>query len=557
MYIRTTSRKNKDGTVATYVQLAHNEWDPEKRRSTTKVLFNLGREEDIDKEGLKRLIDSIVRYLGPDQVQLDPTAPAESPRFISSRTLGGSWLLDQLWEKLGIKGTLQDLLEKRSFRTPVERAIFAMIANRALNPSSKLAIEDWVREDVYISGLEDVNVQNLYRAMDFLLEHSEEIQKEVYFSVANLMNLEVDLLYFDTTSTYFEVEEDSPEDDKRSIRRQGNSKDHRPDRPQTVIGLAVTREGIPVRCWSWPGNTADMSVVDEVKKDLCGWKLGRVISVMDRGFASEDNFKTLQRGGGHYIVGEKMRSGKESVETALSKRGRFTAITETVEVKEIIVGDGEKRIRYVLVRNPKEAKRDAATREKHIKRIEEELQAIGELNGDPHTKAVCKLIAHPTYGRYIKTGKQGQPKLDKAKIKAEERLDGKYLIRTSDDTLSVEDVALGYKQLLQVEDSFRTLKQDLELRPVYHQLSDRIKSHVLLCFLALLLIRVAENEADDTWRNIRDTMERMCVIEYFSKDGRILQRTETTPLQMGILKALSLKEPPKVLELTPPKRQIP
>ncbi|BDG59508.1 hypothetical protein caldi_05980 [Caldinitratiruptor microaerophilus] len=119
-----------------------------------------------------------------------------------------------------------------------------------------------------------------------------------------------------------------------------------------VIGLAVTRDGIPVRCWVWPGNTADMSVLHEVKRDLSGWKLGRVITVVDRGFVSEENLRELQPAGGHYIAGEKMQSGKASVEAALSRPGRYQRVRENIEVKEVVVGDGEARKRYVVVRNP-------------------------------------------------------------------------------------------------------------------------------------------------------------------------------------------------------------
>ncbi|MFB6367959.1 IS1634 family transposase, partial [Paenibacillus elgii] len=165
--------------------------------------------------------------------------------------------------------------------------------------------EEWVEHDVVIPELPKLDVQQAYRAMDVLLESEESIQHDVFHAVADLLQLEVDLLFFDTTSTYFETED---EDDE--FRRLGYSKDHRPDLPQVVIGFAVTRDGIPIRCWVWPGNTSDMSVVPEVKKDLIGWKLGRVISVVDRGFSSEENLRYLQRSGGHYIAGEKLSSGK-------------------------------------------------------------------------------------------------------------------------------------------------------------------------------------------------------------------------------------------------------
>jgi transposase len=550
MYIRTTSRKNKDGTVARYIQLAHNVWDPKAGYPKAKVLYNFGREEQVDREALVRLVKSITRFLGPEealgtQAELNGSARLT---FISSRPMGGVWVLNELWNQLGIKGILAGLLAKRKFQAPVERAIFAMVANRALNPASKLKVEDWVSHDVFIPGLAEVPVQHLYRAMDFLLEAAEELQKDIFFSVAHLFNLEVDLLYFDTTSTYFEVEEDDkPEDNRQHLRRKGNSKDHRPDLPQAVIGLAVTREGLPVRCWVWPGNTADMAVIEQVKKDLVGWQLGRVITVVDRGFASEDNLRYLQRAGGHYIAGEKMRSGKATVEAALARGGRYKTIKDNLEVKEVIVGDGEKRVRYILVRNPKEAEKDRLAREKTLARLKEELKAIGDLKGEPHSKACCQLIAHPTYGRYLKTDKKGQPYIDEAKVKAEEKLDGKYLLRTSDDTLSPEDVALGYKQLLEVEDAFRTMKQSLELRPIYHRLSDRIHAHVLLCWLGLLLIRVAETKVGDSWRNIRQTLERIHLGEFAGHNGRVLQRTETTSPQQHIFKALGIKEPPLII----------
>lgn len=554
MYIRTTVRKNKNGTQTCYVQLAHNTWNPETRRSEVQVLYNFGRAENVDRAGLERLARSICRYLGPDELLRFEARRDYGTEFgfESSKPFGGAWVLQGLWKHLGVDRILTQLLKERKFQSPVERTIFALVANRALAPMSKRAVEEWVAQDVYIPDLPEIPLHHLYRAMDFLLEAEESLQYQVFCQVSHLFNLEVDLLYFDTTSTYFEIE---TEDDE-GLRRKGHSKDSRPDLPQAVIGLAVTRDGIPVRCWVWPGNTADMSVVQEVKKDLVGWKLGRVITVLDRGMASEENLRYLQRAGGHYIAGERMRAGKNTVEKALSHPGRFKTVRDNLEVKEIVIGDGEARTRYVLVRNPEEAEWDKAKREETLDKLKLELARIGELNGAPHTKAVCSIIAHPTYGRYLKTDKHGQPRIDKDKIKAEERLDGKYLLRTSDDTLAPEDVALGYKQLLQVEDAFRTLKSTLELRPDHpsggtrHRLEDRIRAHVLLCWLALLLVRIAENQTGQTWRTIRAHLQRMHVGEFQFPTARVHQRTETEPDQHQLFKALKIPQPPKILNIT-------
>lgn len=196
MYIRTVTRKNKDNSEVRYIQVAHNFWDPKARRSKTKVLLNLGREEEVDKEALKRLVSSIARFLGPEEVlKAGAELSGKNISFVSSRELGGTWLLEKLWKNLGIQATLRDLLKARAYQYPVERALFAMVANRALAPTSKLAVEDWVRDEVWIKDLPEVPVHQLYRAMDFLLEAAEEVQKEVFFATANLFNLEVDLIY--------------------------------------------------------------------------------------------------------------------------------------------------------------------------------------------------------------------------------------------------------------------------------------------------------------------------------------------------------------------------
>jgi hypothetical protein len=524
--------------------LAHNVWDPRGGYSKVEVLKNLGREDELDRKAIQRLMESLSRYLDGEEVKKPGLINERELELEPGRTFGGVWALDQFWRRLGIDKILKNLLQERQFETPVERLIFAMVANRALDPSSKLAIEEWVAEDALIPDLSHVSVTQLYRAMDFMLEANEVIQENVFFSVANLFNLEVDLLYFDTTSTYFETED---EDD---FRKKGHSKDSRPDLPQAVIGLAVTRDGIPVRCWVWPGNTGDMSVIEEVKKDLNGWKLNRVISVIDRGFSSDDNLRYLQRAGGHYIAGERMRSGMEHVEQALSRPGRFKPVADNLEIKEVVVGDGEARIRYVLARNPKEALRDREKRALILSRIKEALAKLGDMEGEPHSKACCELIAHKSYGRYLKMDEQGHPHIDNAKVKAEERLDGKYLIRTSDDTLSSVDVALGYKQLYQVENAFRTLKTTLELRPVYHRLEDRIRSHILLCWLALLLIRVMENQTGQTWTKLRRILSRIQATGLKTASGSMTKTSTLNPALKQLFKDLKIKEPLRILDLS-------
>jgi len=544
MYIRKISRRLADGTKVHYLQLAQKVRDPETGVPRDKVLHHFGRADQIDREQLQRLIQSLSRFLEPDDqaaVQAELFAPGGDLEGKSSQSYGASYLLDQLWRRLGIDEALRELLEQRSFGHDVERVLFALVANRALEPRSKLAVERWVGRHVAIDGLDEVPVQALYRAMDFLAEHGEAIQKAVYHSTASLLNLEVDLLFFDTTSTYFEIEEQD------ELRRYGHSKDHRPDRPQVVIGLAVTRGGLPVRCWVLPGNTNDASLVEQVQQDLAGWKLSRVVWVMDRGMAGEEQRLALQRGGGHVIVGERMRSGSTEAEKALQRAGRFKTVRDGLEVKEVALENGSETRRFVVVRNPHQVKRDRAERARQIERLEAEIEAINRRKDkEEHTKRVCKLKSHRTLGRYVRELKSGELRVDRGRVREEERLDGKYLLSTTDPSLSSEDVALGYKQLQDVERAFRTLKHTLDLRPLYHRLPQRIEAHVLLCWMALLLVRLVERETGQGWERVREELSTMHRIDLLTKDGRFEVVTTANPEQRKLLKALRLTPPTSV-----------
>ncbi|EHL78634.1 hypothetical protein HMPREF1015_01919 [Bacillus smithii 7_3_47FAA] len=214
-----------------YLQLAHNEWDPKAKYAKAKVIYSFGREDEVDRAVLERLAKSISRFLSPEQAWEIETLTGEVSddfQFQSSKRLGGAWLLDQLWRQLGLGEILHSLFASRHHQIPLERLIFAMVANRALHPSSKLAMEEWVEKDVHIPHLPQVASHQLYRAMDELLAVQPELERQVFHAVADLLNLEVDLIYFDTTSSYFEVDpSETPEGE--SLRKQGFSKDKRPD----------------------------------------------------------------------------------------------------------------------------------------------------------------------------------------------------------------------------------------------------------------------------------------------------------------------------------------
>jgi DDE family transposase len=568
MYLRFTSRTNADGSVVRYVALAHN------RRvdGQTKpdVLMNLGRVEQVDVDGLRRLAASINKHFGDgdlfsDAAQAGVVADAAPLEVLDARPVGATWLLDALWRQLEVGAAVRAATDARRFTTNMERVLFALVANRAVAPMSKLSAAEWVCHDAVIPGLSGMDEDQAYRAMDLLVDADTHarVQEAVFFAVANLLNLEVDLLFFDTTSTYFERDDEERGDE--ALRRFGHSKDHRPDLPQIVIGLAVTKEGIPVRCWCWPGNASDQAVLAEVKDDLRDWKLGRVITVVDRGFTSADNLAYLRRAGGHYIAGMRMRDGNPLVEQVLARQGRYQQVRDNLRVKEVRLDATDTR--FVICHNPEQAERDRQQREDAIARIQAELARIGEQrardagrprgdktrarNEAAHVRAECALRDHPTLGRWLTQQPNGRLKINTAKLKAEARLDGKYLIATSDPHISTEDAALGYKNLLEAERGFRDLKSTLLLRPVFHRLEHRIRAHVLICWLALLLTRVAERGSSQTWRNINRQLGRISQVTLAGPAGTVVQTTPLTAEQKAVYQELSVQPPARVTVFDP------
>jgi hypothetical protein len=565
MFLREVRRRNKNGTQVSYLQLVHNQWDAAAQASRTKILYSFGRTDQVDPAAIKRLIASLSRLLDP-AAALRVTASSELT-LLESRPFGGTHVLDGMWQRLGIDKVIGGLLKGRRRDPRVERVLFALVANRALDASSKLAAAGWVSDDVHVDGLPQTSDDACYRAMDWLLEIKDALEREVFWQVATLLDLEVDLLFFDTTSTYFELDEpDAPvaRDErgaaladtsggdaatKAGFCTYGKSKDHRDDLPQIIVGMAVTRSGIPVRVWCWPGNTTDQALIRQVKQDLRDWTLARVIWVADRGFASAQNRRYLRRGDHHDIIGEKLRSGSAEATAAPSRQGRYAEVAGNLRVKQVRISDAE---RFVICHNPDQADRDAAVRERLLAQLTELIDGADKLSATKRAELRGVISTKPGLHRYLRVTPSGLLRIDKATVKAETNLDGKYLLRSSDPHLSAEDIALGYKQLLQVERGWRDMKQVIDLRPVYHRLEERIRAHLVLCWLALLLVRIVETTTGATWRSLAAELNRLQVITFTSPDGTFRQRTELTKPQRDIYATLQLDPPSKIIELVTP-----
>lgn len=380
--------------------------------------------------------------------------------------------------------------------------------------------------------------------MDFLFEHLQGLEINLYNQLVHLLSLDVSVIFYDTTSIYFEIEEeDENEEEREGLRKRGYCKDHRSDLPQVIVGMAINRDGYPIRHWVFPGNTTDVSTVARVVKDLGALRPRQFVFVGDRGMVSKRNIDFLGSGRLKYILRVKGRSDPLASE-AVSKKGRFIKVKDSLWVKEKILGDEARKMRYILCYNPKQAKRDQERRKRALTAIEEELSHSQGLN-----KSKAKLLTHRTYGRYLKLSKNGKIGLDKAKLRAEARLDGKYILSTNDFSLPAVEIAQGYKDLSRIEAAFQSMKHVLDIRAVNHTKEQRIRAHVGICVLAYLLSTHAENTSLMSWKKIRSSLGGLHAGCISSPQGTFIKTTESNKEQRSILKKFSIKPPPEVLKI--------
>jgi len=547
--------------VVEYYQLAHNVRHSETGNPVAEIIYNFGRADELDRDDLVRLCRSIARVCGveirdpldssggtPIPIGEYPAALPEEVRLIQTLELGVPFVVEALWERLKLGPTLRKVMEESGGAPLHERALLAMVANRLCEPDSKLGVWDRWLQKVYMPSCSTLKLYQMYEAMDLLHWNVAEVENAIFFHVANLFNLVVDVIFYDTTTASFSIDEaDEDTETGAGFRKYGHSKDGTWS-PQIVVALAVTREGLPVRSWVFPGNTSDVDTVKKVREDLRGWKLGRALFVADSGMNSATNRDELARACGKYLLATRMASVSEIKEEVLTKPGRVRTITENLQAKEVVVGDGELRRRYILCYNPREAERERKHREQVVKELE------AELKDHPDHQATARwaieLLASGRYKRYLAIDKQRSIRIDREAIKQASKYDGKWVLQTNDDTITVEDAAAGYKGLLVIERAFRTLKSTrIKMEPMYHWLPKRIEAHVKLCVFSLLIERVAELKCKQSWSHIRRTLSTLQASEFHTPQNQFFQRNEPTPELTRILKSLEIPIPKAVLDI--------
>jgi transposase len=524
MFVRVKKFSGKR-TTRQYLQVVESYREEGKMRQ--RVLCTLGRVERLQDGGLDGLIQGLAKF----SKNLTIIRASQDLLADWSKEYGVVLVFRKLWEELKMEQMIKRHLKSHRYKSDIGEAIFALVLNRILEPYSKRRVELWL-EEVYEPRFSRLKLQHFYRCLDFLDEDKTKIEEDLFSSVKDLFNLELDIVFYDTTSVYFEGE------GPRGLARKGYSQDKRPDLNQILIGVLMTQEGIPIGCEVFPGNCYDGSTLKCALEVLSKrFHLKRVIFVGDRAMVSQDNLSHLEEYGYEYILGVRMRQLKDVNKEVLSRAGRYHLVNESLWVKEVKVGE----VRYVLCFNPEEAKRDEEERKVIVENLEGKIKS-GSL------KKVLKRDAQ----RYLKLEKE-RFSLNYQKIEEEARYDGKYVLRTNTE-LKTQEVALAYKNLWLVENTFRNLKDILKIRPIFLWTPARVKGHVFVCFLAFLLTvtlqkRLLQMEINQSlWNIIRD-VRKMKAVLLRVKNEPYLVRTELKGMAHLAFKAVGLSPPSRVKPL--------
>jgi hypothetical protein len=508
-------RSKKSGAYE-YLQVVCNERI--EGRVKQRVIATLGRRDVLQKTGqLDALLASCSRFAEHTAVLTAHRQGRISPA--AKVRIGPVLVFARLWSELGLPKIFRRLLAERKFEFDVERAVFLTVLHRLFAPGSDRAAEVW-RRKYAIQGVEQLQLHHLYRTMAWLGEPLPEDQQagatpfaprsvkdlieEALFQQTRDLFSGLDLVFFDTTSIYFEGE------GGETVGQYGHSKDHRPDRKQMVVGVILDGEGRPVCCELWPGNTTDVTtlipIVDRLKQRF---HIRSICVVADRGMISKDTIQRLQATDRdvRYLLGARLRSVKEVYDQVLRRGGRYHEVygpkkkskdPAPLKVKEVWVEDR----RYIVCHNEDQAQKDRIDREAIVAALRDQLR-----------QGAKSLVGNKGYRRFLKTRSRGGFEIDEAKIESEARFDGKWVLQTDTD-LAPAECALKYKELWMVEHLFRSMKSILETRPIYHKCDETIRGHVFCSFLALLLLkelqtRLAARGWQVEWQGVRDDLDAL------------------------------------------------
>jgi len=541
------ARVKKSGKYQ-YLQIVENK--KEKGKVKQRVICTIGRMDQLQaKDRVETLIRSLSRFSEKTMLILS----GKSDISADAVKIGPSIIFERLWKESGIQKAIQQLLMDRRFEFDVERAIFLTVLHRLMISGSDRFCERW-RRDYCINGKEQLDLHHLYRAMTFLGEEVEDQKAATPFSprcnkdlIEELIFLGqrdlfsgLDLVFFDTTSIYFEGT-------GGTLGKRGFSKDHRPDLNQMVVGAIIDDKGKPICCEMWPGNTTDVKtlipVTDRIRKRF---GINSFCIVADRGMISNNTIEELENRHIPYILGARMRRVNEIKFDVLSRGGRYSEVypegvsskdPSPLKVKEVVHND----TRYIVCVNSRQARKDAADREAIIASLKEQLK-----------KGPKSLVGNKGYRKYLKLDKNSA-RIDMDKVKYESRFDGKWVLTTNTD-LPTEKIALKYKELWQVERVFRDVKTLLSTRPVFHHKDENIRGHVFCSFLALVLRKELERRLNAAghifeWSDIKQDLKALQQVTIEENGKRLSIRTQCKGICGKIFQAVGVALPPTIREI--------
>jgi len=540
-----------------YLQIVENYREKSTVSPRQRVLVTLGRLDHLKESGnLEALLSSGSRF--SEKMMVISAFKKGEATEVSTRKIGPVLIFERLWHELHLKDVLHEILEDRHFDFDVERAVFMSVLHRLMISGSDRGCDKW-RRDYRLDGCHGLQLHHFYRAMHWLGQPlldidqdaiipfsprcTKDIIEEKLFSRRRHLFTSLEIVFFDTTSIYFEGE------GGYELGKRGNSKDHRPDRKQLIVGAILDSSGNPVSCEIWPGNTTDVkTLVPIVKRLRKRFNIGKVCIVSDRGMISQEVVEWLESEKWPYILGARMRSQNEVKNEVLSRGGRYREVNpiETsgskekkagLKVKEVLVG----KTRYIVCLNEKQAQKDAADREAIIEALKSQLK-----------QGAKSFVGNKGFRKYLKNP-GNKFEIDSSKIKSERRYDGKWVLRTNTD-FNAGDVALRYKELWMVEHIFRSLKSIIETRPVFHRSDEAIRGHIFCSFLALVMIkeikkRLESKEMQFEWEDILRDLDALEEIEIEQNGKRFLLRSKTKGCCSDVFKAVGVALPQTVTQI--------
>jgi hypothetical protein len=518
-------RSLQNGVLYEYLQIAESfRKDGQPRQ---RVLATLGRRDRLEADGtIDSLVESLAKFSQKYRVLKTRSLEARSAKL-----WGPALIFGRLWEEQGLPEILRSLSEDRKFGFDVERIAFAMALQRLCAPGSDLQGSGWVET---VEGLPEIALQQLYRTNGFLAEVREDLEKALFARDRDLFSRELDLVFLDTTSVSIY------RDTETEWRKRGYSRDHRPDLPQLVLGVAVDRKGWPVSWEVFPGNTADPEAFEAmITKMRTRFRIGRVVVVADRGMMGKKSLELLTTGKTpyDYILGCRMRKQKEVGAEVLARAGCYQEVAENLKVKEVHVDDH----RYIICLNEDEEQKDEAARAAILDHLRRKLAGGAK-----------SLVGNKGYARYLRVTKDAM-RIDEDKVAAEARYDGKYVLRTNTD-LPAAEVAKTYKSLWRVERAFRETKSTLEARPIFHHRDDMSIGHIVAGFLALRLEmdlqrRLDEHGVDVSWPTLMRDLGQVHAVRLEADGHTYVLRTDLQGTAHQAFQAAGVR-PPSSLTMT-------